>query len=119
MNIEIDDELLEDSWEEIESKVCHLLAEGVLLLSDGWWKKDWPKGNITVHVNCNDVFAWGCADSEDVTFSEINQLYSMWKKDPIWGSAIWCIKKRNQPPQEPVKQEIMEAGIWCLQDYLT
>lgn len=95
-----------------------LLTEDVVFINNGHWNKDWPKDHITVHVNCNDVFAWGCADAEDITYSELGDLYAMYKKDPNWGPAIWCIKKRKMMPQKPVEKLIKEAGIWDLQEIL-
>lgn len=98
-----------------------LLCEDVLFINNGWWKtekNEWPKDYITVHVNCNDVFAWGAADSEDITYSELKDLYEMWKKDENWGPAVWCIKKRQIKPQPPVEKIIKEAGIWNLDEIL-
>jgi hypothetical protein len=98
-----------------------LLCEDVLFINNGWWateKGEWPKDHITVHVNCNDVFAWGCADAEDITYSELEDLYNMWKKDPNWGPAVWCIKKRKQMPQKPVEKLINDADIWNLKEIL-
>jgi hypothetical protein len=104
-----------DSTElEIEHKLAHLLLEDVLFCNDGWWYetegKPWQKGYISHHVNCNDVFAWGCADAEDITYNEIHELYEFWKKDPIWGSSVWCIKKRKQRPQLPVENKLIALG---------
>lgn len=95
-----------------------LLCEEVLFINNGWWDKTWPKDKITIHVNCNDVFAWGCADAEDINHGELQDLYEMWKKDPAWGPAVWCIKKRKQMPQKPVEDLINKAGIWNLKEIL-
>ena len=32
-----------------------------------WWRTDGEYAPITFFVNCNDVFAWACADAEDIT----------------------------------------------------
>lgn len=107
-------DLIDDDFGEIEYHLAHLLINSVIFCNNGHWKKDWPKDHITVHVNCNDVFAWGCADSEDITNDEVIELYKMWRKDPTWGPAIWCIKKRNLMPQKPVYDAIKKEGIWDL-----
>ena len=65
-------------------------------------------------VNCSDVFAWGCADAEGAAHSEVSDLYDHWLKDPDWGAAIWCMKKRNQMPQRPVERAIRSAWVWDL-----
>lgn len=113
--------VLARDWEDIEHKLAHLLLEDVIFCNNGWWfekeGKPWQKDYISHHVNCNDVFGWGCADSEDVTYSEINELYhDFWQKDPVWGPAAWCIKKRRRLPQPPVAKRMREAGIWNLEE---
>lgn len=99
-----------------------LLCEDVLFINNGWWFKEqgkpWQDDYITIHCNCNDIFAWACADSEDVTLCELKELYEFWKKDPNWGPAAWCIKKRKQPPQEPARKLIEAKGIWKVKDLI-
>ena len=114
MQIEIHDRWLKkDEWE-IEHKLAHLLIENVINCNDGWWYeeegKPWQKGYISHHVNCSDIFAWGCADAEDIVFNEICELYEMWRKDEVWGAAAWCIKKRKARPQKPVEEAMIKAG---------
>lgn len=103
--------LLDD---EIEIRLAHLLLNGVIYCNNGWWNKNWPKDHITLHVNCNDVFAWGWADGEEIKFSEISELYNMWVKDEIYGHKVWCIRKRGVMPQKPVEESIRIKGIWDL-----
>lgn len=78
---------------------------------DATWTEEESK-LISVHVNCNDIFAWGCADSEDLPHDEIENLYRMWRADPTWGSAKWCAIRRKQKPQGPVIKAMQEAGAW-------
>lgn len=118
MNLEIDDYALTLEYPEPENKLAVLLLEDVIFCNNGHWRENWPKDQITLHVNCSDVFAWACADSEDITYSEITELYEMWKKDNTWGSAAWCIKKRKERPQKPVEDRMTKAGIWNIEDLL-
>lgn len=97
--------------------LARLLAEEVVFLNSHWYRDDWPddaKKYINVLVLCNDIFAWGCADAEDILYSEIKDFYDHWAKDPVWGGAVWCIKKRGEMPQYPVAEYINKAGIWDL-----
>jgi hypothetical protein len=60
-----------------------------------------PSWNIVVYVICNDIFAWASADAESVGLHELKDLYLHFRRDPIWGTAIWCCKKRKMMPQAP------------------
>ncbi len=67
---------------------------------------------IVLFVICNDIFAWGCADAEDLPLSELPNLYKMWEKDPKWGTAKWCCFRRKEKPQGPVAEAMKKHGSW-------
>lgn len=105
-----------DMFEE-EKALAVLLAHDVAFVNSFWWEKDLPeriRNSISVNVACNDVFAWGCSDAEGLPHEEIESVYRMWRKDPSWGSAVWCMLQRKQMPQKPVEDIIRKAGIWDL-----
>jgi hypothetical protein len=55
-----------------------MLIDGVIFLNAYWWEDTWPekaRKSISLNVNCNDVFAWACADGEHLPYSEIENLY--------------------------------------------
>lgn len=114
----LNQEDIDTMGDEIELKLAHLIINNVIFCNNGWFYGEqsipWKTDAISLHVNCNDLFAWGCADSEDITFSELSELYDMWRKDPDYGTDIWCIKKRKKMPQAPVEKMIREAGVWDL-----
>lgn len=102
---------------ESEGALALMLINDVVFCNEHWWDDEWPedaKRAISINVNCNDVFAWGCADAEGLPYQEVENLYRMWRKDPAWGPAVWCMIKRNQMPQKPVEDRIRKAGIWNL-----
>jgi hypothetical protein len=102
---------------DVDIALAHLLINNIIFTNSYWAKKEWNKEDkdlIAVCVICNDIFAWGCADAEELPYDEIENLYEHWVKDPSWGSAVWCIKRRNELPQKPVYDMIMEEGIWDL-----
>lgn len=107
-----------DTITEPEEKLTFLFNENVLFINNGHWDKSWPTDKITVHVLCNDIFAWGCADAEDLAYSEIDELYEMYLKDENYGAAAFCIKKRKMRPQTPVKDQMDKAGIWDIEELL-
>lgn len=68
---------------------------------------------ICLFVNCNDLFAWGCADSEEVSSSEeLHELYEEYKKDPQYGVDFWCCKKRDLQPQKVIKDIWKKNSVW-------
>ena len=99
--------------------LAKLLVDGVLFVGDfnsGPFfenNKVQPK-DITacVWVNCNDLFAWACADCEPITMRELPELYKFYKADPKWGTTKWCCRKRNLQPQRPVIESMKKDGVW-------
>lgn len=99
--------------------LSYLLLNDIMFLNTHWYKKDWSeeaKNTTSLVVNCNDVFAWGCADAEEVTLKDLKDLYYHVKKDKNYGSIVWCIKKRNMLPQKPVYDIIQNDGVWNLDE---
>ena len=95
--------------------LARLLAEEVIFLNSHWWEKDWPERAqkvASLNVNCNDIFAWACADAEELEHDEIQALYDLWLADRRWGAAKWCAIKRRQKPQPPVVAAMKKDGAW-------
>ena len=103
----------DDCFDEHEALIS-LLNNNVLFFSCfDYYNKDKKLGaTITLHVMCSDIFAWGCADSEDLLYSEIEELYNWWYNDNSWGAIKWCCKKRNMQPQRPVKDIMVRNNVW-------
>lgn len=101
---------------EQEKAVAHLLINDVIFINSHHYEKDWPekaRKSTAILVNCNDIFAWGCADAEEASVKDIEDLYRMWKDGKYhgWGSAMWCMKKRREMPQTPVDEAMRESGV--------
>ena len=110
--------------------VAFLLEEDVLFINsrpyvEAPWqpKEEWTISEnytIVVFVLCNDVFAWGCADAEELDYSERNEEKNELKEllefhlncDKGWGSVKWVCKKRNEQPQAPMITAMKEVGAW-------
>ena len=80
-----------------------------------------PKGaslpesrSFPIWVNCSDIFVWGSADAESLPYDEVESLYTLWRRGPHWGGAIWCMIARKEMPQGPVEDVIRSEGIWDL-----
>lgn len=93
-----------------EIAITELLRAGQL------WLRDHPDDPTKwmLLMNCNDVFAWGCADCEEVAYTDIKDIWDHFAKDKVWGTAVWVMKKRNEMPQKPVETIIRKEGIWDL-----
>ena len=107
---------IEDMFEE-EEALAVLLFTKTVFLNNHWWKKNegWPEDACKVtslNVNQNDVLMWGAADACEMMYSEIEEVYDYWEKDPMWGTAVWYCKKMNMMPQKPVAESIRKSGIW-------
>lgn len=88
-----------------EDMVAELLQNNILFISG-------CKESLTLFVGCNDLFAWESVDGEDIKYSEVEELYKIWRRDKVWGVEKWCCKKRNQRPQIPVEKKMREDKVW-------
>lgn len=92
-----------------------LLQNNVLFANSREYSQNgkWEGHTVVLFVICNDIFAWGGADAQDLPLSEVGLLYKMWDKDNKWGSAKWCCIRRNEKPQKPVVDAMKKDGSWC------
>lgn len=100
---------------EPEQALARLLAEEIVFLNYHRYEDSWPEAarkHPSINVNCNDIFAWACCDSETIDYGDIQGLYDAWLENHIWGPAKWCAIKRNLKPQAPVIEEMKKAGVW-------
>jgi len=99
-----------------EAMVAYLLDQDILFLNNYQYFQDWNNqmGDKTMclFVNCNDVFAWACADAESVTLTELPHLFELVQKNYVWGSTIWTCLKRKRQPQKTIKDRMVKLGIW-------
>lgn len=104
-----------------DAALAMLLLNEIVFTNEHHWRKEWPEDarrTTSMHVDCSDVFAWGCADGEDMTRRDVAEVFRYWEKDRRWGPAVWCMIRRRERPQRPVAKRITEAGVWDL-DALT
>lgn len=65
-----------------------------------WWNTD-----LEFFVNCNDVFAWGCADAEQITEGNLSEFSRACEDTDegynlsIWGPLLFCARMRKMRPQ--------------------
>lgn len=110
--------IMEDGEEYFNQELAlSILLEEEILFANSFpfsYKKDGKSEGETIvlFVNCNDIFAWACAEGETLSYNEVKDLYKMWEKDKKWGSSKWCCIKRNEKPQGPVANAMKKDGSW-------
>ena len=86
-------DFVENIPENIREIFTELLIEDVIYLE----KAD---EEIIMCVLMNDIFAWACADQEDITLEDIPLIYQLNKEYGYAGVIAWVSKKRGYEPQE-------------------
>ena len=107
-----DEKEVKHFWVEEALKV--LLDKGILFANSRKYLfegKEQPE-TLCLFVNCSDIFAWGCADAEEITYDEVEDLWKHYVENKYCGVIIWCMKKRNLQPQFPVKERMIKDGVW-------
>ena len=91
-------------------------------MSDFWWRTDTEYAPITMFVNCNDFFWWGCADCEDVTAENIHLLEEVAKEceeiqeySSEHAPLIFCARVRGERPQGAY-YDYFPKSLWPLLD---
>lgn len=95
-----------------ELALARMLQADILFCNTGYFGEgEMREQTVVLFVNCNDLFAWGCADAEPVREDEIGDLYKAWQSGK-YGVDKWCCKRRKQQPQGPMEKLIRAAGEW-------
>lgn len=119
MNID-ESQILDPEYYDEEKALACLLTAGLCFLNTiNIRNKEAPaKYTTLVFVIANDIFAWGCADSECLTNndgeegSEIIALYKLWKENSKHGAVKWLCLKRKEQPQQPIKESMIKDNYW-------
>jgi hypothetical protein len=91
---------------------------------DVWWRTDTEYAPITLMVNCNDLFFWGCSDCEEVTPENIELLEKTVKEvhdltgTDRYADALFVCRVRRMRPQGACYDEryIGPETLWPLYD---
>ena len=114
MDKEAIEKYLEDYFD-VEEALVEMLRKSLVFANGRKYWCDWEGAlkpeTICLFLNCNDVFAWGCADAEEIAYNEVQELYTMWKNDK-YGDMKWVCKKRNLRPQQAWMKRLKEEGAW-------
>jgi hypothetical protein len=90
--------------------------------STHWYVAEHDDGTVEpkVSINVNDVFFWGCADSEDIEVEDLPLFCECTEAckaagDPYNGSLLYAARKRGERPQGAFYTYI-EQSAWPLFD---
>jgi hypothetical protein len=97
-----------------EQLLAHLLLNDVVFLNTHWSEDAWPaeaRDGVVILVNCNDCFG-PCADCERIKLAEIETLYRLWQRDPIYGPIAWVIARRKERTwsHKKIDERMLERG---------
>lgn len=85
---------------EVERLVMRVLSATAFdNCQDVWWRVDGEYAPVTMLVNCNDVFYWGCADAEAITQENIGVFEQSYKDSETHGEVLFCCRVRKMRPQ--------------------
>jgi hypothetical protein len=73
--------------------VKDFIIQGKIRISDN--------DGISMYINCNDLFYWACADEEEFTLDDLNDLKKAYLESPENGDILWACRKRGMRPQTP------------------
>lgn len=82
-----------------------LLAHQVVFINTNWHQTQWPveaRSSIRLIVNCSDAFAYSASDGEEISRSEIMDLYGLWSLNETYGALLWVVIKRRRRPTNPL-----------------
>lgn len=99
-----------------EAALSDLLKEGILFCNYRFYsrlKEGKSDGQtIVLFVVANDVFAYACADAEDLPLTELHNLYTLWKNHGPNGVIKWLAIQRNEKPLNSIVENLKKSGLW-------
>lgn len=105
-----------------------------------WWRTDGEFAPVTFMVNCNDLFAWACADCVEITPDNLQLLkqsvtdvrsalgltkpnrdssvddYHTWGKAGTDAALLFCARVRGLRPQRPAYERWFDKRLHSLFD---
>jgi hypothetical protein len=87
-----------------------------------WWRTDDQYAPVTMFVNCNDLFMWGCSDCEAITAENVEALAlavadiaAIDDCEVDMAGLLWVSRLRGSRPQGAYYKSIDKA-LWPLFD---
>lgn len=70
------------------------------------------KDEIVMTVNTSDIFSWGYANADIVSFDDLREIYKLKKQSLYWAIVKWKCFKENIKPQYPLIWDMYQDGEW-------
>jgi hypothetical protein len=70
-----------------------------------WMYDDDERREIIFEVNCNDLWSWASADSEEIPYDEIENCHKL-------GPITWACIRRNCRPFDACEEQMKAKGEW-------
>ena len=70
-----------------------------------WMYDDDENERIRFEVNCNDLWSWASADSEEIPYDEIENCYKL-------GPITWACVRRGVRPFDACEEKMKKDGEW-------
>lgn len=88
-----------------------------------WWRTDGEYAPVTLMINFNDLFLWGCSDVEELTEDNIDFLEDTVEEvssldprgDYVYAPILWVCRIRGMRPQGACYR-FMPEYLWPLLD---
>ena len=79
-----------------------------ILDDDGYWAGEGNQnGQLSIGVNCNDLFWWATADLEPIeTAEDVASLEECLAIDDVYGPTIYACRRRKMRPQNCVLRDM-------------
>lgn len=80
-----------------------LISQDLIVMNKHWWlegESEYCKELTYLGMNANDFFFPGCADAEEILFSDFSDIAKFQLMDPKNGINIWLCLARKQLPEK-------------------
>jgi hypothetical protein len=84
------------------NKLEELRAEGIIFYPEEGW-------DVGIMINMNDTFGWACADGEEITEAEVDEVYAAYFDAPegtgVHAVTRWVCARRGEEPFDLWKEK--------------
>ena len=83
----------------------------ILSDEDGWHEVYRHGCDFRLSIFCSRMFAYACADSEEVPDAELEHAHRLYRQHGNDGLILWVAIHRNELPVVEVREDFAKKGI--------